>query len=327
MTNSTLGIDVSKATLDVALLSGDDYTSRSFTNDSDGIRRLFRFLKKSDARGCRVVLEATGRYGDLIAHKAHDRGYPVYVVNPARIKLYAASNLKRVKTDALDARVIAHFGSTQEMTLWSPPTLSQVNLQAMTRHLTTLKQARTREMNRLQAGVTSKVVLDSLNRHISFLNEQIQALENEIDQHIDKDPDMKEQRELIESITGIGSVTAAQFIAEIPDVTRYDSAQQLAAHAGLTPYIKQSGKSGSGQAHIAKIGNRRLQAMLFLPALSAKRWNPLVQELVARLKKRGKHKLVIVTAVMRKLLHIIYGVLKHKQPFDPNYTVNVQVAS
>lgn len=327
MTKFTLGIDVSKATLDVALLSEGTYVLRTFTNDKDGVRRLLRFLKKAKARGCLVVLESTGHYGDLVAHKAHERGYPVYVVNPVRIKAYAKSQLRRAKTDALDAQVIAHFGATQDMDPWTPPTTSQADLKAMTRRLTALKQARAQEINRLKAGVTSNVVRRSIKRHIAFLDKQIAALDSEISQHIDQDPDMQQQHELLVSIKGVGSTTAAQFIAEVQTVSAFDSAEQLVAYAGLAPRIRQSGSSVRGQPRISKIGNHRLRSLLFMPALSARRWNPIVQDLVDRLQKRGKHKLIIVTAVMRKLLHIIYGVLKHKQPFDPNYLVTKQAAT
>lgn len=327
MTNTTVGIDVSKLTLDVALLNNDTYTSHVYSNDKDGIRRLLSWLKKKKARGCKIVLEATGHYGDLVAQTAHDRGYAVYVVNPARIKDYASSQLRRAKTDAVDAKVIAHFGQSQDMDQWTPPTLSQAELQALTRHLAALKQSRVQEMNRLQAGVTSQVVRRSVKKHLAFLERQIAELETEISNHIDKDPEMKEQHELLISIKGIGSTTAAAFIAEVPDVTRFDSAAQLAAYAGVTPRIRRSGTSVRSRSRISKIGNARLRTLLYMPSLSASRWNPPVQDLVKRLTSRGKHKLAIIGAVTRKLLHIIYGVLKHKTPFDPNYLVNIQATA
>lgn len=327
MTKITVGIDVSKATLDIALLDNGTYTSHVYTNDKDGIRRLLNWLKKKQVRGCNVVLEATGHYGDLVAQTVHDRGYVVYVVNPARIKDYASSQLRRAKTDAIDAQVIAHFGQSQEMDQWTPPTPSQAELQALTRHLAALKQSRVQEKNRLQAGVTSQTVRHSLKEQLVFLDKQIAKLEAEIEAHIERDSEMKEQYELLISIKGIGSTTAAAFIAEVPDVTRFDSASQLAAYAGVTPRIRRSGSSVRGRSRVSKIGNARLRALLFMPSLSARSWNPLVQELVQRLSDRGKHKLAIIGAVTRKLLHIIYGVLKHKNPFDPNYLVNTQAAA
>lgn len=322
MTEPTVGIDVSKTSLDIALLASDHFTSRVFSNDKDGVRRLLSWLKKKKVKGCKLILESTGRYGDLVAQTAYERGYAVYMVNPSRIKHYAASQLKRAKTDKMDAKVIAHFGQSQRMKLWTPPTRSQAELQALTRHLASLKQARAQEMNRLQAGITSKAVQRSLKKHITFLDKQIAELERQIDEHIDQDPEMREQRELLLSIKGIGPTTAAAFIAEVPDVTRFESAKQLAAHAGTIPRIRQSGSSVRGRSRLSKIGNVRLRALLFMPALSAKRWNPIVQGLVKRLEAKGKHKLAILGAVSRKLLHIIYGVLKHKKPFDPNYLIN-----
>jgi transposase len=254
----------------------------------------------------------------------HGRDYPVSLVNPARIKAYGDSQLKRNKTDLQDARLIAHFCATQQPRLWSPPPPEVKELQAMTRHLESLKADRTRELNRKQSGLSSKAVLQAIGDHIAFLDTQIAQLEEQINDLIDQDPTLRQQHELLTSIPGIGDTTAASFMAEVPDVTRFESAGQLAAHAGLTPRQHHSGSSVHRPSRLVKTGSSRLRTLFYLPALAAIRWNPIVSALANRLAARGKKRMTIVGAAMRKLLHLVYGVLKNGRAFDANYVVNIQ---
>jgi transposase len=327
MSSVTLGIDISKDKLDVALYQDGTYRTATFANEKDGYRRLANWLKKQKARGCPVCIEATGRYGEAVAIYMHERGYPVSLVNPARIKAYGASQLKRNKTDQEDAKVIAHFCATQNPGLWEPPSPEIQELQALTRRIEVLKAERTRELNRKQSGIQSKSVLADIEDHITFLNNQIANIEQRIRDLFDQHPDLREQRALLTSIPGIGDTTAANFIAEVPDVTRFDSANQLAAYAGLTPRNHESGSSIHRRGRLVKTGNSRFRTALFMPALAAMVHNPIVQELVQRLQEKGKNRMTIVGAVMRKLVHLAYGVLKTGKPFDPDYLVNVQVTA
>lgn len=318
-----LGIDVSKSKFDVALLRQDEYLLATFDNVSAGFVKLRKWLKKRKVDNLHACLEATGRYGDELALFLHEAGYQVSVVNPARIKAYAASQLKRNKTDKEDAKVIAHFCATQVPEPWTPPSQAQQELQAMVRHLEALQTMRQQESNRLQAGVPSVAVRETLEAHIAFLDEQIDQLTERIREHIDQHPGLKQQKDLLISIPGIADVTAAKLLAEIPSLDRFDGAPQLAAYAGLTPSQHQSGSSVFRRGRLAKTGNAHLRRALYMPALVALRWNPIIQVFAERLRERGKHKMVIVGAVMRKLLHIVYGVLKSGMPFDPSYA-NVQ---
>ena len=148
---------------------------------------------------------------------------------------------------------------------------------------------------------------------------QIKALEAQIEELIDNHPDLKRQRELLVSIKGISDTTAAKFLAEVPDIRQFDTAAQLAAYAGVTPRQKRSGTSVRGKGHLSKMGNSRLRTAFYMPAISAMKWNPIIIPLVQRLQKRGKLPKVIIGAVMRKLIHLAFGVLKSGKPFDPNY--------
>lgn len=324
MLTHTLGIDISKDKFDIALYHNECYQTGTFDNNKKGYHSLAKWLKKRQANSVHVCIEATGRYGEAVTTFLYERGHVVSVVNPARIKAYGASQLKRNKTDLEDAKVIAHFCATQNPHPWTPPPPEIQELQALTRRLENLIADRTREINRKKSGISSQAVLQTIEAHITFLDEQIASLERQIQELIKKHPDLRQKRELLTSIKGIGDSTAAKFLAEVPDISHFDSASELAAYAGLTPRLHASGSSIHRRARLSKMGNVHFRAAFYMPALSAKTYNPIVRALAQRLEKSGKHKMTIVAAAMRKLVHLAYGVLKTGMPFDPNYVVNIQ---
>jgi transposase len=319
-----LGIDISKSKFDVALLREEQYRTARFSNDTIGFIKLRKWLKGCDVNQLHACLEATGRYGDALALFLHEAGHRVSVVNPSRIHAYAASQLRRNKTDKEDAKVIAHFCATQAPKLWKPPVVVVQELQAMVRHLEALQSMRQQERNRLHAGIPSSAVHETVEAHITFLNEQIEELSQRIHDHIDQNPNLKQRKDLLTSIPGIADITAARLLAEIPPLERFSGAPQLAAYAGLTPREHQSGATVSRRGHLTKTGNAHLRHALYMPALVAIRWNPIIKAFVTRLQQKGKSKMTIVGAAMRKLLHIVYGILKSGRPFDPNYSVNAR---
>lgn len=317
-----LGIDVSKDKLDVHLLAAGDATSATFANSKKGWRGLSNWLKKrSQARELHVCLEATGRYGEGVTASLYQQGYRVSVVNPARIKGYATSRLARNKTDRVDAVLIADFcrAQHQDLSLWTPPDPAQRQLQALVRQLDDLDRMRQQERNRLKAGETAASVVGRIREHIGFLDAQIEAVKAEIEQHIDQHPDLRQQRDLMASIKGVGKLTAAKLLAEIPNIADFDSPQQLVAFAGLNPRQHTSGSSVRGHSRISKVACAAIRAALYMPAIVAKNSNPYMLPLVQRLEQRGHCKMSIVVAVMRKLLHLIFGILKSGQPFDPHF--------
>jgi transposase len=313
-----IGIDVSKAEVMVCVMDADKQVQHAtFANDKKGFRSLVNYLKKRKANSAPVCLEATGMYGEALAAYLHEHGHPVSVVNPVRIKRYAQSQLRRNKTDKLDAEIIADFCRTQEPLLWTPPDPSWVELRALVRYLDDLIQIQVQEKQRLHT-VTSLIVRQQLEDHIAYLEDQINQLLVQIKDHIDQDPDLRQKRDLLNSIPGISDKTSARLLAEIRDILAFETVGQLVAYVGLNPRLRQSGKY-QGQVKISKIGNAALRAALFMPARQAKRTNPLVQPLVARMTSQGHCANAITVAVMRKLLHYVYGVLKSGQPFDPTY--------
>lgn len=329
MTTNTayLGIDISKEAIDVALYGNKNYKYAKFDNNKEGFRKLLQWLKKHKAKQCHACMEATGRYGELLAETLYQKGHPVSVVNPANIKRYGQSQLRRNKTDKLDAKLIAHYCATQEPHLWQPPAAHEREVQEMSRHLDALKGNLTREKNRLQSGLRSETVIDNVKETIVFLKQQIAELEEALRNHVNRHPDLKEKVDLLTSIPGIGETTAIGFLAEVPDISRFRSASQIAAFAGVTPFHNHSGQRVTSNGKLCKIGNRRLRTLFFMPQKSARRWNPIVKALVQRLEKAGKSNKVIRGAVMRKLIHLAYGVLKTGKSFDPNHPIiNIQGA-
>ncbi len=327
MTHSILGIDVAKATLDVALIQDERMLYKQFDNTASGYQQLAVWLSKQGASQASVCLEATGQYGEGVAEYLFAQGYSVSVVNPARIKHYASSKLRRNKTDKADAQLIAEYCLREKPVLWSPPPASFKHLQALIRHLEDLQASRVQTTNRLASGGDTPLVLEQLSALRTFLEGQIRQAKQAIQALIDATPDLKRAQALLVTIPGIGRLTAAKLLGEIRDICDFQSARQLAAYAGLTPRAFLSGTSVHKKSRISKTGNANLRKALYMPGISAKRWNPIIHSFCVRLNQSGLCPQQQVCAAMRKLLHQAYGVLKTGRPFNPNYLVNMQALS
>lgn len=316
-----LGIDVSKKKLSCAVCKDDGkYKTKNLPNTPAGFESLLDWLQTNfDRLPDHVCLEATGSYGEGVATFLHDQGLTVSVVNPTRIKGFAQSEGLRTKTDKVDARLIADFCDSKrdKLQVWKPAPKEQRILRDLTRRLEALKQMRIQEQNRLE-GNLSDVVVKNLKKHICFLDKQIAELEKKIGNHIDKHPGLRQQCDLLNSIPGVGETTSATLISEL-SFEQFSSARQVAAYTGLTPSDRQSGTSVKGRPRLSKIGSSRLRKALYMPAMSAMRCNPLISQFVSRLKDKGKAGKVIVAAVMRKLIHMAFGILKSGRPFDPSF--------
>jgi transposase len=315
-----LGIDVSQATLDVALLHDQRQRQASFPNSTQGFTKLAHWLTTHAPGKVHACLEATGRYGDAVALFLYEAGHTVSVVNPARIQAFARATMSRNKTDSGDARLIAHFCELHQPASWTPPPPEVRTLQELVRRLATLEQMHHQESNRLKAGLAAEAVQTLIEDHLRYLEAQIELVQQAIRDHIDQFPDLRRQRDLLTTIPGIGEKTATILLGEIGDLSQFKRAPQLAAYAGLTPRKHLSGTSVHRPARLCKTGNAALRKALYFPALSALRYNPLIMQLRTRLRAAGKRPMQIVGAAMRKLLHLVFGVLKSGLPFDPNYS-------
>lgn len=319
LNHGILGIDISKLKFDVALMvAAKIKKTHIFENTLDGFKNLSNWLLKQGITSVSACMEATGCYGDALATYLYDQGFTVSVVNPAQIKSFSGAQLKRAKTDKADAKLIAQFYQQVCPAPWTPPPLHVRELQALVQRLSSLNQMEGQEQNRMH--VAPAVVRSSIEKVLATIKAEIKTVEALIQDHIDQHPDLKEQAELLDSIPGIGKTTISRLLTFIGDVQRFDHAKALAAFVGLNPTVHQSGSSIRGKPHISKKGNAALRSALYMPAIVARRYNPVIKAFSDRLKKAGKPNMVIIGAVMRKLIHIIYGVLKSGRPFDPSWS-------
>jgi transposase len=261
-------------------------------------------------------LEATGSYSQALALWLHAQGHRVSLLNPRRVKQYAQSTGRRNKTDLLDAAIIADFVCAMKPAPWQPPTVEVAQLQALIRRREELCVMLQAEKNRLE-GVADNV-RPSLQRIIVTLSAQKRRLERLIRQQIRSHQQLCRDHQLLCTIKGIGSLTAAILLAEMARPGQVERARQAAAHAGLAPRREESGSSVRRNRGLGKEGNRYLRKALYMPALVAIKYNAPLSHFACRLRSAGKPKMSIVCAVMRKLIHIAFGVLKHQKPFNPS---------
>jgi len=313
----TLGIDISKDSFHVELSINHKLRHRRFANRKAGFVELGVWLAKYKATPVHACLEATGPYSEAVALYLHEQGHTVSIVNPAQIKAFGQSELLRNKDDRPDAGLIRRFCEKQQPAAWTPAPAHFRELQALTRHLENLLETRQQQLNRLET-TTTKNVIKSLRKLVTHLDTEVQRIEQQIADHVDRHPDLKQQCQLLDSIPGIGKRTATRLLAEIENISQYKSARQVAAYAGLTPRNNRSGTM-RGQTRLSKTGNARVRKALFMPAMVAKRHNPVVRSFCQRLARHGKNKMQLLGAAMRKLLHIAFGVLKSGKFFDPNH--------
>jgi len=310
-----VGIDISKAKFDIAVLVGGKCLSKVFPNTPEGHAQLPAWLEKKgmSREHCHLCMEATSTYYEALALHLHDAGWTVSVVNPLQIKAFGETRLSRQKTDRADARTIALFCAQHRPPAWVPPSREVRQLQRLLARVAAVQDMRVQELNRLHEA--QGVAQDSVERVLATLDEELRRLEREIDDHIDRHPDLREKRQLLQTIPAVGPCLSANMLAWLP-VERFSDARQAVAFVGLSPRARESGSSIRGKAALCKLGHARLRKMLYMPAMSAMRCNPAAQALTARLREAGKPGKLILGAIMRKLVHWAYAVLRHAEPFD-----------
>ena len=315
-----LGIDVGKAELFCHLIGPAETCSECFDNSAAGIRLLTKWLAKAAPGGqLRACLEQTGHYGDAVVtvlHQLHPTG--VYLVNPHRIKAFGMQKLRRNKSDTADAKLIARFLKSEHLELlpWQPRSPDQQRITELSRYADSLTQDTARLKTKLEAQ-PEKTIAASIKRRIRMQEKELTATRAAISKLIKANPDLHAKSKLLKSIPGLGEVSTQIVIAELPHLAEFSDARQLAAWAGLTPQHYESGTSGRTHTPITKIGSVHLRRGLFMPAMTARIFNPLLKTFADRLLENGKKPKQIIIAVMRKLLHQIYGILKSGQPYNP----------
>jgi transposase len=313
--DSILGIEVGKADFHCALLQGERPRSNTFPNSQLGFEKLAAWLRNRKVERVHACLESTGGWSEELATFLHERGHAVSIVNPLTVKAFGQSELSRTKTDKADAALIARYCSAMKPRLRNPPSPSQRRLQRLGRRRVALDEMRVQEVNRLK-GPGVDEVRPSIEKTIAFLEAEIARVDAEIEATINDDPTLRGKRDLLESIPGIGERVAATLLGEVPHLNEFRNSKALAAFVGLCPREFRSGTSVAA-SWLSKIGNSHLRRVLYMPAITAMRCNPVLVIVADRLRAKGKHRKQIIAAVMRRLLVLAYGVLKSGRPFNP----------
>lgn len=315
------GIDVSCDELVVAVegAAGRRRQCR-FDNDAAGHKKLVGMLTKG-GRCARVCLEATGIYSlDVSLALYRDRRIEVMVANPRAISDFAKAYLQRSKTDATDADAILEFARRMPFVTWTPPAREILDLRGISRRIAALTKMAAQEKNRLHAAdhwvEGSAVVRRDVELHINHLKRRIDELRGQALELIKTRADLQERFEQLVSVKGIAEASAVQILAEISVLPEDMTVRQWVAHAGLDPRHFESGTSVRKRPRISKAGNKYLRAALYMPALVAVQHEPNVRAFYDKLLARDKTKMQANIAVMRKLLHAIYGMAKYGSTFD-----------
>lgn len=324
-----LGIDVAKLKLDCTLLL-DTATgrrkSKAVRNTVDGYAELAAWLGKQGVKGfaaVHVILEATGVYHEAVALWFAEQGARVSVANPAQVRDFAKGLAIRTKTDGVDSALLARYGALVQPPRWEAPPPEARELKALLNRLEAVEADLRRELNRrekAEAGNAPALIRESLANSIAFLEKERLRLQQAIDGHIDRHPGLRTDRERLLSIPAVGDKTANRMLAVLHS-RQFACAEQVAAYLGLVPVEHQSGSSIQRKPRLSKAGDARVRAALYMAAVVATRYNPDIKALYQRLVAKGKAKMAAIGAAMRKLVHICFGLLKHRQVYRPNVTI------
>ena len=331
LTFNPCGIEVSHLTLVVALRAHDhDEPLREFPNTSEGHQAVLRFLERSGG-SVRVALESTGLYGLDLALALHQAHVAVMVANPRAVRHFAHALLERSKNDQLDAAVLREFAARMPFVTWRPPSAAALKLVAVARRLEALTDMMAAEKNRRHAASLSEalppIIRRDVERSIQTQQRAIERLTRAAQEFILDDPELARRYELLLSIPGVGAASALHLLAELLLLPAGMDVRQWVAYAGLDPRQYTSGTSVHKKVRISKAGNKHLRRALYMPALVAVRHDPHVRAYYEHLLARGKTKMQALVATMRKLLHAIYGMFKHDQPFEGQKVYAASTAS
>lgn len=320
-----LGVDVAKAKLDCMLIDATSGKRKSkvIPNTSAGFAQLIEWLEKQGASEPHVIMEPTGVYHEPAALALTDAGLTLSLVNPAQLRQFAQGLGVKTKTDKADSTVLARFGQMQQPEPWQPPSRSARTLKALLVRRDAVADDLQREHNRQEAAdfaQTPDEVKASITQTIDFLKAELKRLDKSINDHIDNDPDLRDKRKLLETIPGVGERVSTNMTALFAART-FERAEQVAAYLGLVPVQWESGSSVHGRPRMSKAGPARLRKLLYLPAVKARQCNPHIKALGERLLAKGKSKMSVIGACMRKLAHLCFGVIHTGKPYEPTFAM------
>ena len=302
------GIDVSKATLDVALLPVGEVLQ--FANDAAGIEELGKKLKSSAMD--LVVMEATGGYETAVATALVGAGLRVAVVNPRQIRDFAKATGRLAKNDRIDAQVIAAFGQAIEPQIVRLPDEDARELEALLVRRRQLVAMRVQEMNRL--GLMQGAMRKRIKAHINWLEKEIDKLDVDLTAGLRKSPAWRAKDELLRTAKGVGPVTSSTLLIALPELGQLDR-RAIAALVGLAPFNRDSGVMRGRRSIYG--GRSQVRSTLYMAATTAIRCNPVIRAYYERLKSRGKPHKVAMVACMRKMLTILNAMVRQSTPWTP----------
>lgn len=311
-----VGIDVSKRTVDVGIAWQGKVPVKHVANTLQGFEQIADWLHTLGTGPVHVVLEATGTYSDAVALFFVQRGERVSVINPARMAAFRKSEGIRTKTDKQDAKLLVRYAQQKQPPAWTPPAEELQQLQVLEGRREQVQQMRQQEVNHLENSRLDAQTRQQILRHVENLDAQIEDLQERTTALVKQHESLKTACELLDSIPGIAPLTARRLVAALSEISRFESASQLVAYAGVASVEASSGTSVHGSGAIKKTGNVWVRKWLYMSALRVMSCDPDFAQWNAELQARGKKGLVRVVAMMRKLLHIIYGVLTAGKPYD-----------
>lgn len=301
MIKISVGIDIAKLTFVAAILIKGCEHIKEFSHVGLGFSESTTWLTSFTTGDLHFCMESTGKYGNSLALHLYTAGHDVSLVNPGRIKYFMKRQLIRNKTDKADAKSIRLYGEMFSPSLWQPLPENIEVLRALNRRADTLKKILTQEKNRLEN--TEESVHQNIQAHIDYIQTALEEIESKISSHINNDENLKHNASLLKTILGIGDKTISTVLSHFHDIDKFEHPKQMAAFIGLNPSQSQSGTS-LNSSRLSKVGNARLRAAFFMPALVAIRYNRTLKAFYEKLVEKGKPKKVALCAVMRKLVHI-----------------------
>jgi len=296
-----VGVDVGKTWLDVALWGSEAVWRVS--NDDEGVAKIMARVAAMEPQ--LIAVEATGGYEQLLVQSMLLNSLPVAVVNPTRVRALSKATGKLAKTDVIDARLIAEYAFKVQPEALAPKEAHEIRLNALVTRREQLVEMRTAEQNRL--GTAQNSMQADIRQHIEWLSVRIEELEAQIKELVDSLPEWREQAQRLDSIPGVGMITAVTVLAEMPELGQLDR-QKIAALAGLAPFNRDSGQL-RGKRRIFG-GRKGIRRVLYMACLSATKCNPVIRPLYLRLLKKGKVFKVAITACMRKMLTIMNAMIR-----------------
>lgn len=304
-----IGIDVGKTWLDVA--SWGSETVWRVSNNEEGVGAIFAHL--TEAQPDLIAVEATGGYEQLLVQTMLANGMPVAVVNPTRVRALAKANGQLAKTDVIDARLIAEYAAKIQPESLAPKEAQEIRLKGLITRREQLVEMCAAEQNRL--GTVQNSLRADIQEHIAWMTSRIEALETQIEELVKSLPEWQEQVERLDSIPGVGLITAVTVLANMPELGQLNR-QKIAALAGLAPFNRDSGQK-RGKRRIFG-GRKAIRRVLYMACLSAIKCNPVLRALYYRLLEKGKVFKVAITACMRKMLTIMNAMAHDRTNWRPH---------